>query len=46
MLSRLAARTVTGPLAFLVAGTVDVAAAWAGWGAQTLRARLARRLAR
>lgn len=46
MLSRLAARAATGPLAFLVAGTVDVVGAWAGWGAQTLRGRLARRLAR
>ncbi|HMJ03560.1 MAG TPA: hypothetical protein VK506_11490 [Conexibacter sp.] len=46
MLSRLAARALTGPLAFFVAGIVDVAAAWGAWAGRTLRARLARRIAR
>jgi hypothetical protein len=46
MRSRLAARLVTGPLAFLFAGVLDVSAAWLRWGAQTLAARLARRAAR
>jgi hypothetical protein len=41
-----ASRLVTGPLAFFVAGVVDVSAAWARWGAGALTARLARRLAR
>jgi len=44
--SRRAARLATGPLAFLLAGALDVTAAWGRWGAQELAARLARRLAR
>jgi hypothetical protein len=39
-------RLVTGPLAFFLAGVVDVAAAWLRWGAQELAARLERRAAR
>ncbi|HEX4806358.1 MAG TPA: hypothetical protein VFU94_10695 [Conexibacter sp.] len=46
MRARLAPRLVTGPLAFFVAGALDVALAWARWGGQELSARLARRLAR
>jgi hypothetical protein len=42
----LAARLVTGPLAFLLAGALDVSAAWLRWGAQELTARQARRAAR
>jgi hypothetical protein len=42
----IAARLVTGPLAFFVAGVLDVTAAWARWGAPTLAARLARRRSR
>jgi hypothetical protein len=37
---------VTGPLAFFLAGVVDVTVAWGRWGLQELRARLARRVAR
>jgi len=37
---------VTGPAGFFVAGVIDVTLAWARWGAGTLAARLARRLAR
>jgi len=44
--SRLAPRLVTGPLAFFVAGVLDVTIAWGRWSAQALSARLARRLAR
>lgn len=43
---RLAARVVTGPLAFLVAGAIDVLAAWGGWAAHAAGQRVARRLAR
>jgi hypothetical protein len=46
MLSRLAARVATGPLAFLVAGVLDASAAWGGWARRGLRERMARRLAR
>jgi len=42
----LASRLVTGPLAFFLAGVVDVTAAWLRWGAQELAARLERRAAR
>jgi len=42
----LAARLITGPLGFFVAGVLDVSAAWGRWGAQELAARLARRFAR
>lgn len=41
MVSRLAARIVTGPLAFLLAGTVDVLAAWGGWAARAALLRAA-----
>jgi hypothetical protein len=40
--SRLAARLVTGPLGFFLAGVVDVTLAWLGWGVQTLVARMRR----
>jgi hypothetical protein len=43
--SRLAARLVTGPLAFLVAGVLDATAAWGRWAADSLAARVARRFA-
>jgi hypothetical protein len=46
MVRRLAGRIVTGPLAFLAAGAVDVAAAWGAWAAGRVRARLARRPSR
>lgn len=46
MVSRLAARIVTGPLAFLVAGALDVALAWGRWGAYRARVALARRAGR
>ncbi|MGB2710994.1 MAG: hypothetical protein WBC33_05705 [Conexibacter sp.] len=39
MLSRLAERVVTGPLAFLLAGAVDVALAWGRWGLYRVRMR-------
>jgi len=42
----LTARLVTGPLAFFVAGALDVTVLWTRWGVQTLAARLARRLPR
>jgi hypothetical protein len=42
----LAARVVTGPLGFFVAGLFDVSAAWGRWALQELGARLARRAAR
>jgi len=42
----LASRLVTGPLAFFLAGVLDVSVAWGRWAAQELTARLARRLAR
>jgi hypothetical protein len=42
VLSRFLARLVTGPLAFLVAGALDLAAAWGAWGAGELRRRLRR----
>jgi len=42
----LSSRLATGPLAFFVAGVVDVSAAWGRWGWLELRARLARRVAR
>jgi len=41
--SRLAPRLVTGPLAFLLAGVVDVTLAWLGWAVHELAARTARR---
>jgi hypothetical protein len=47
VLSRLAARLVTGPLAFALAGALDVGVAWGRWGAHRARAALrARRAAR
>ncbi|HEX5145787.1 MAG TPA: hypothetical protein VFV85_02095 [Conexibacter sp.] len=46
MRSRVAARLVTGPLAFFVAGALDAGVAWGGWAAGALAARLARRTAR
>jgi hypothetical protein len=42
----LSSRLLTGPLAFFVAGVLDVSAAWGRWGAQELTRRLARRAAR
>jgi hypothetical protein len=42
----LASRLATGPLAFLLAGVLDVGLAWGRWGLQALAARLARRAAR
>jgi len=36
--TRLLARLVTGPLAFLVAGALDAAAAWAAWALARARA--------
>jgi hypothetical protein len=42
VLSRFLARLVTGPLAFLAAGALDMAGAWSAWGAAELRARLRR----
>jgi hypothetical protein len=44
--SPLAARALTGPLGFLVAGVLDVALAWGGWGLRELAGRLARRAGR
>jgi hypothetical protein len=47
VLARLAARLVTGPFAFLLAGALDVGLAWARWGAHRARGALrARRPAR
>jgi hypothetical protein len=37
--SRLAARLVTGPLAFLIAGALDVTVAWTRWALWRLRGR-------
>jgi len=45
-LEGIASRLATGPLAFFVAGVLDVSAAWGRWVVQELAARLARRLAR
>jgi hypothetical protein len=42
----LSARLITGPLAFFVAGVLDVSAAWGRWGLQEIARRLARRAAR
>jgi hypothetical protein len=42
----LASRLATGPLAFFLAGVLDVSAAWGRWALLELRARLARRAAR
>jgi len=42
----LSSRLVTGPLAFFVAGTLDVTVAWGRWGLQELARRLPRRAAR
>jgi hypothetical protein len=42
----LSSKLLTGPLAFFVAGVVDVSAAWGRWGWQELMRRLARRVAR
>jgi hypothetical protein len=39
VLGRLAARLVTGPLAFLLAGALDVALAWGRWGLDRARTR-------
>lgn len=46
MRSRLAARLLTGPLAFFVAGVVDVVLLWGAWGARSAARALRRRLAR
>jgi hypothetical protein len=46
MLSRLAARVVTGPLAFFVAGVVDVVALWSAWAAQSAARAVRRRMGR
>jgi hypothetical protein len=46
MLSRLAARLVTGPLAFFVAGVVDVVTLWGAWGAQSAARAVRRRVGR
>jgi hypothetical protein len=43
VLSRLAARIVTGPVGFLLAGTLDLASAWGRWAAGRVRARIAER---
>jgi hypothetical protein len=40
VLSRFLARLLTGPLAFLLAGAVDMAAAWGSWGLARARARM------
>jgi hypothetical protein len=37
---------ITSPLAFFVAGAVDVSAAWGRWALQELAARMARRASR
>jgi hypothetical protein len=42
----LSSRLITGPLAFLLAGLVDVSAAWGRWGLHELARRSARRTAR
>jgi hypothetical protein len=36
---RLAARLITGPLAFLIAGAIDVTVAWTRWAVWRLRGR-------
>jgi hypothetical protein len=46
VLSRLAARLVTGPLAFLVTGAIDVVLLWSRWAAHRLRTARFRRPAR
>jgi hypothetical protein len=43
MRSRLAARLVTGPFSFLLAGVIDVLLLWGAWGAQAAWTRLRRR---
>jgi hypothetical protein len=43
MLSRLAGRAVTGPLAFLAAGLYDFSAFFLAWGRMSLRQRLQQR---
>jgi hypothetical protein len=43
MRSRLAARLVTGPLSFLLAGALDVLLLWGAWGAQAAWTRWRRR---
>jgi hypothetical protein len=40
MRSRLAGRLLTGPLAFLLAGLVDVVVLWARYGLARARARV------
>jgi hypothetical protein len=42
----LSSKLITGPLAFLVAGVVDVSVAWGRWGLQKIARRLARRATR
>jgi hypothetical protein len=42
MRTRLLGRLITGPLAFLLAGAVDLAAAWGTWALARARARAAR----
>jgi hypothetical protein len=40
MITRLLAWLVTSPVAFLVAGVLDIATAWGRWAASRARARL------
>ena len=42
MIARMLGRLITGPLAFLVAGAIDVAAAWTRWALARARARVVR----
>ena len=46
MRSRLAARLVTGPFAFLLAVVVDVVVVWTVWAAGRARSALVRRAGR
>jgi hypothetical protein len=39
MLSRLAGRLITSPLAFLVAGLIDAAGFWLSWARESVRRR-------
>ncbi|MDW5595621.1 hypothetical protein VSS74_14825 [Conexibacter stalactiti] len=42
MTTRLLARLATGPVAFLLAGAVDMSTAWGGWALARVRARASR----
>jgi hypothetical protein len=44
--TRLLARLATGPVAFLLAGAVDMTTAWGSWALARARARAARARAR